>query len=240
MSLSLLTLMSGLGERWFIVAKKLMMNNYSENGMLPIMNGLIYWLDGRDGITNKDKLGSTYEACNLKLENGTFLANSSRISFHNTSFNMGKCSMEFMIKRNEVAYWGRIASLYDKSVNENTRRVITFNDSTNVNTVRYYNFANKDFITCGNTPVVMDNKYHHIYIQFNPCKLFIDGKDDTRSDFIIGDVNFDISELSLFSDLTGGNPIKCNLSSFRLYNRALTEEEILHNYQYEQSTERGE
>lgn len=29
--------------------KKLMMNNYSENGLIPVMDGLICWLDGRDG-----------------------------------------------------------------------------------------------------------------------------------------------------------------------------------------------
>ena len=83
-----------------------MMNNYSENGMLPIMDGLICWLDARDlkewDIIWKDRTGRyefTIYGENL-IENGYFIFDKNKKYFNCKSFEIESTnvSIELNIK----------------------------------------------------------------------------------------------------------------------------------------------
>lgn len=81
----------------------------------------------------------------------------------------------------------------------------------------------------------LNKPYHLTIVKYRAGlrKAFVNGKFTHQSGAATNGIHF-------LGNLDSSMKIKGNYYSIRLYNRALTEEEIQHNYLYEQSIERGE
>lgn len=219
------------------MTKKLLMNNYSENGLMPVMDGLICWLDGRDGEFGdtvwKDRSGNgndatvtncvwTGKALKTTSDLSEFLVSKEMISGDNDPYTLEVYFSRYatdrpnvaenVIMANSVKEWGYSTSLYIR--------------------------GNKLFYDVGNQTLVDNSEFNKPYqvaiskVHLTSRKSFVDGN------FIQEANGFVVKEISFFGNW-GTEKIKGYYYSIRLYNRVLTEEEVKQNYLYEQSIERG-
>lgn len=218
------------------MSKKLLMNNYSENGLMPVMDGLVCWLDGRDGQNGntvwKDRSRKGNDA---ELTNCTWTESALRVFSDSDDFLVNKPLINNESFTLEV-YFSRIMSerpsAAEKVVSTNTTK--TWGGSTAI-----YIRGNNLFYDAGNNTLNLQFKYNkpcHIAIVNDINKknrtVYVDGKlVKTSRDTI----NYVISFLGNW----GNEHMRGDIYSVRLYNRTLTTEEVQQNYLYEQSIERG-
>lgn len=216
------------------MSKKLLMNNYSENGLMPVMDGLVCWLDGRDGKIGdtiwKDRSGNGSDAeiigCewtgfSLKINNNSdqFLVSKTLIDDNNKPY-----TLEVYFKRNFTT--------------RGATNVILANTSKQwYGSTSIYIDVNRLYFDMGNQTLTAD------YTNNKPYQVAITKSNQvSRKGFLNGEfvnehsrTTYTISFLGNWDD----NKMMGEYYSIRLYNRALTEEEIKQNYLYEQSIERS-
>lgn len=216
--------------------KKLLMNNYSENGLMPVMDGLICWLDGRDGKTGdtiwKDRSGNgndatvtncewTGKALKTTSDLSAFLVSKEMIDGDDTPF-----TLEIYFSRYATDRPGRAENV----IMANSAK--QWWDSTSI-----YFQGSMLFYDTGRNTLVTNSEFNKAYqvtiakYHANSRKAFVNGK------FIGMTVRY--SDGIAFFGNYDSTKMKGNYYSIRLYNRVLTEEEIQQNYLYEQSIERG-
>lgn len=206
-----------------------MMNN-SSSGLLPIMDGLICWLDGRYGHTNTkywiDKTGNkndvTFKEDTVFKDNYLILDGINYGSMPNILHNKN-CGI-FIKFRVDIDYEGFVHILCKSTF------AITL--SINLNRFRLYNYHGVDGDT--NTPELEKGKDHVIYV--GDTFLMIDGLFYNKN---YSNSSDPIEEVQLGA-YRNGQIMKGRIYSIMIYNRSLTKEEVQYNYLYEQSIERGE
>lgn len=236
----------------------LLEDDYSENGLMPVIDGLICWLDGRDydGTNSvKDRINKKMFMCkNIINQKNAFVYDKSDSTIF-TEFNSDEnmynlfnsdftLCFEDQIDRAIVEYTSATHSAYP--------RLIHFNDfSGNSPYQLSYNGERYQLnrMTIHDSNIVNNNIFTNICINDNVSKkaIVIVKRKNTISVYLNGKkyetVNVSNNIINL-ERLTLGNVYNSNrtyygkIYSFMVYNRALTEEEIQQNYEYEQSIER--
>lgn len=219
------------------------MNNFSENGMLPIMDGLICWLDGRDGRTGDTVWKDRVKPKEYTINNGGIEENLKSCALKTGGFlnlgliGNGEKTFEIRYKKTDTKYWSAIMYVLNKVCVE----------MTSANKI-LFRVQNNDTPTSTLTlSKSIENCILTVSVGSEVC-IYIDGVLETKlsSDFfakygyIISDLLMFDSDYLINSRFDGGDKQAKNIYSFKIYNRVLTEEEIQHNYLYEQSIERGE
>ena len=146
------------------MSRKLLMNNYSENGLSPVMDGLICWLDGRDGRNGdtvwKDRSGNgnDFEVTNCQW-------GETSLKTHTTSsyFNLEK----LLINRNDDFC---LDIYFKQSINQvGNLRVINANsesvwvDGSSI----FIENDNKIFYYCLKTNCFCDFSFRYLYFLYN-------------------------------------------------------------------------
>lgn len=243
MSLFLLILMSGLGEWWFIVSKKLMMNNYSENGMLPVMDGLICWLDGRDYVDGeslwKDRSGNKK---NATLSDITGIKKNSSLYFkgfgniENPTYDLNEYTIELNFKNLHTGYWCGLWGNFDGSGGNS----VILNSKNKIGGYPY-NVHNGWSTFTPTDEYTLTCVYKNNVIDFYVDTVWANKMENiqtSKADFLV--ICGRKPNNTTTTTTTSSDNRLNEWRSFKIYNRALTEEEIQHNYLYEQSIERGE
>lgn len=217
----------------------------------PIMDGLICWLDAWDSL-NKDRVNNDVVYKGITGNLGYFTNENTRgsnIAISTPPFTTSDLTIEFGIKRKDEAHWGRICGFYGSNGAENEKTIITFNNdfynsSLSVkNQLRYFTFVDSSKKKCiSKTPITPSDEYNIITIDFKNKKVYVNGVEDTHDDFSnLTYPSQEFTKVSLFNDLTTSNDngMKADIGFFRMYDRALTSDEIMSNYTYETSLNRG-
>lgn len=219
--------------------KKLMMNNYSKNGMLPITEGLTYWLDSN---VEYDEKYIYSHITNLKFQkyNNVYVTNegiecvgsgTTGASFKTTDIfdtRNGNFCIEIAFYRENLVSTNSIFGQV-----QGGSRLITSNgelksvsDIYGIDSQQSFSLLNKKNLITIN--VSSSNTYIYVNGDFKGSYEFKNG--------FLNCIAFNTRYLTGSSSDT----IDTIYNSIKIYNRALTEEEIQHNYLYEQSIERGE
>ena len=226
------------------MSKKLILNNYSENGLMPVMDGLVCWLDGRDGKNGdtiwKDRSGS---GNNFELNGFTFSGEDGW-----TGKNLKVNFSQYAIKNISLAeeYTIEVDLFVDGVKNNEQTTFFYFGDGNTSGKWRECVFrrdSTKYQFMQSNYSIITD-------AQLKRYSLTIMGKRDKIYLYIDSIRRYETSINNIISGLTANFYLGCgyNLERFckarfnsvKIYNKILTEEEIQQNYLYEQSIERGE
>lgn len=204
-----------------------------------VKNGLVCWLDGRDGAnrntTWKDRSGNGNDATlhnfNWTTESG-FTGKSLKFDGINDYCSFNKEKINKYIKDNFVTF-----SLKVKT-SDATKRFfstsIRYDDWASIDTARILVY-NKNGVSY-NIPIEVDMIMYDLVCDGGVTKIYSNGsliKEYNNTQFLI--------ERSLYVlGRQGNSPNHSNfeIQSFKLYNRALTPKEIKQNYEYEQTIDR--
>lgn len=224
------------------MSRKLMINNIIDNQHSAVRNGLVCWLDAIDmkmgGNIWVDRSGNNKNAI-LSDSSGVFNNNTFKFkgygNIENPTLNLSEYTVEVCLTDLNAGYWnglfgndfwGTGYSLYLT----NTGFGINPPELKFDNTLSY---LKKNIIIT----VIYKNNSWRIYIngvfQTQPNVVI---KNSTASYFVI----CGRKPNSPTQDSTGAADYKLNnWNSFKIYNCALTQEEITQNYNYEKSITRG-
>lgn len=213
----------------------------------PIRNGLVCWLDGRDGsgtdTTWVDRSGNGNDAT---IYGGNFNDSSLRIvgyaTLNNATKNLKEYTLEFFYKTNNTITWNAIFT--NRSLGSNGYSL----NLNGHNVISFYNGTEYKNISLGFTGILLERVCFTVVCvsdgsntKFTFYKNGVKGYERTLP-LTISDS--DIMAINTRSQ-NDGAPVfprdnrDNNWYSFKSYNRALTEAEIQQNYEYEQSIIRG-
>lgn len=230
------------------MSKKLLMNNYSENGLMPVTDRLICWLDGRDGSETdsvwKDRSGNGND---FELKGFTFLGEDCW-----TGTNLKVNFSQYATKNISLAeeYTIEVDVFVDGTISNEQTVFFYFGDGNTSGAWRECVFRKEDHVPRAHFQVIHSNK--SIVLDTHASKryrLTIMGKRDSIA-LYIDDIKQYVETINnVISGLTANFYLGCNwelnrfckarFNSVKIYNKVLTEEEIQQNYLYEQSIERG-
>lgn len=245
------------------MSKKLLMNNYSENGLKPVTNGLICWLDGRDydGTNSiKDRVGKKIFTCNNISNNKNAFEYDKSNSTIFAEFNSNEAMYDLFNSDFTLCFEDKLSRVISENSSLNYPssypRLIHFNYHSGNSPYQLSYNGEKYQIPRGRMTLIgynmnTNNIFHNIGINYNLSKkqivlvkkgnsisAYLDGKKyETVSDNKNTSIN--LERLTLGNVYLANRTYYGNIYSFMAYNRALTEEEIQQNYLYEQSIERG-
>lgn len=234
------------------MSKKLLLNNHSVNGLLPVQDGLICWLDAFD--LNSYSAGDTWNdrssygnngivrtlSTLVSIDNGILYANSI-VDIPNPTKNLSSYTVEIGYEDIEKTYWhGLWGNRSGSSGRSFYQTHASYNAYPGLNTT----ISSKNEIMGGKNFVVFTfsssflNIYHNGKLYLN-CSL-----STTNNQIPPSTANYlcfmSRKPNSNNDDTQGGTD--CRLAKWyyiRIYNKTLTEEEILNNYNYELSLQRG-
>lgn len=223
------------------MTRKLLMNNYVKNGLMPVTDGLIGWYDAR--YRNSDD---------------TYLIDRSNNGNHISCFNNNNIISNDFIVVNHTAYSnqldytnyinGEVTILYyvDCIV---TGRLLCMSGHYETNLAWWISptvddtinvwYKNNQYINCSNlkTRIPIGKNMIGLSISAMKIKVYLNGVLIYDATTVI---NLKELKLGLFGISGYPNNINYKYYSSYVYNRVLTDEEIMQNYQYEQSIKRGE
>lgn len=227
--------------------KKLLMNNHSENGLTPVTDGLICWLDGRDGKgtdtvwVDRSKNGNdfTLNGFTFTGDNG-WTGRNLKTNFHEYAISKISLATEYTIevdlfvdgvergKQSTFFYFG------DGNASGQWRETFLRRNSATDNTLSVCNASHQKLI--GD---IAYKKYH----------LVLMGSQNRTCSYVESVKIYDVTRNNINSNFKAnfylgcgwnlGNFSQARFNSVKIYNRVLTEEEIQQNYLYEKSIERG-
>lgn len=217
------------------MSRKLMMNNVKSNGLYPVTDGLICWLDGRDGSGTQttwiDRSGNSNDAI---ITNCMWTGKALRVNNNSDSFLVNKLliSSDFSPFTLEINFKNITAKpgIVDNIIMANSTKSWGYSSSIYKNNQRL-------FLDVGNSNISnsfeLNKSYQVGVIKYNNAsrKPLLDGTILEYPNSIGTD---GISFLGNFDT----NHMIGDYHSIRLYNRILTQEEITQNYNYEQSITR--
>ena len=190
------------------MSKKLLMNNYSKNGLTPVMGGLICWLDGRDG-----KPGDTVWIDRSENKKEFTLT---RAHFDNNSVNTNRSSIlgNFLLPKEftfSVYFEADVTRQY-QNIYDNSNTMLWIDSSFKVEC----NASSKgDFLLKNEKNYIVSTR------GVDNTKVYQEAKLTTTH----SQVGTSPTNVSLFSRW-GGQGLSGKIYSILIYNRALTEEEI--------------
>lgn len=234
------------------MSKKLLMNNYSENGLMPVTDGLVCWLDARDlkdtndGTIWKDRSGNGHHATLKRkdlnsipvIENGYYRTyDSGYVILPTLKFNSTdgiSIFLDFKVHNYTRLFTLGYNNNYKSHLAAGTGLLefgtIRFFSESTVDRYIYFSdamFNKKINMSISYNNNIMLGKNHNL----NITRAF-GHNDKFDAIFNCNYLNAENSSTTLARDTSYGLIL--------IYNRALTEEEINQNYLYEQSIKRGE
>lgn len=235
------------------MTKKLLMNNYSENGLMPVTDGLICWLDARDlkdtndGTIWKDRSGNGHHATLKRkdlniipvIEDGFYRTYESGYvilpTFNFNSTDGLTMFGDFKLNNAAKIEYGRLFTLGFGTTSNTHLGVGT--GYSEVGIITYFGEAVN--------PLFNQNMYNqrlNISIAFNNNFLYAINHDcSVKQRFAGNNLNGIFNNNYLNAEHPSYIMVRdTSYGSFLIYNRTLTEEEINQNYLYEQSIKRGE
>lgn len=231
------------------MSKKLLMNSYSgSDGLKPVQDGLVCWLDAFDltsyaqGNTWNDKSGNgnngIVEAITTlnSINNGILHANS-LVNIPNPTKGLSQYTVEIgyedISKKYWMGLWGNRSgntgvSFYQTGGNYKTYPSLSFTASTKDEISGGKNFTafifnEKNIEVYHNGEIVATGSNLNIKSSTANYLCFMSRKPNTATDDTTDGVDRQLA----------------NWYYIRIYNKALTEEEVLNNYNYEMTLERG-
>lgn len=248
------------------MAKKLMMNNinnYSENGLLPVTDGLVCWLDGRDySGTNsvKDRIKKKMFTCNniINKKNAFVYDKSDSTIF--AEFNSDENMYNLFNSDFTLCFVDKLDRVINPTATLNYPssypRLIHFNYFTGQSPYML-SYNSEEYVVRGGRmetftgTIISRNIFAGININRNLSKkqIVIVKNGNSISAYLNGkkyetildgkNTNINLERLTLGNVYLANRTYYGNIYSFMVYNRALTEEEIQQNYLYEQQIQRG-
>lgn len=230
----------------------LLEDNYSENGLTPVTDGLICWLDGRDGSGTerkwKDRSGNEN---NCTLDIGMVFSNTNGWTGNSLLLNGGNSSYGVLYKMQYIAgnnWTFELKFNNEKSTtgllsNMNSYRQAGFSVYHNNNKI-CFKIMNKQSEATVRFPFefINDNTATITISENCEVKLYKNGVylHTAQYDIANGNFPYNAGEWRLGTFGTSSYGMIGEIFSLRIYNRVLTEEEVRQNYEYEQSIKRGE
>lgn len=225
------------------MAKKLLMNNYSENGLMPTIDGLVCWLDGRDYVTGetiwRDRSGNNKDAIltnssGVKKNNYLYYRGAGNID--NPTLNLESYTVEIYLKDLSTGYWNGLYG--NTSGSSGTSIYIT---GRNFGGVKWYPLGIHVPLNSVNSKAILSVVYEKNSVSVYSNGIFIakwhiNIPPSTAKYFVI--CARKPNDAGINTDTFTDGRLN-EWYSFKIYNRALTEKEIQQNYLYEQSIERG-
>lgn len=238
------------------MSKKLLMNSFSgssSEGLAPVENGLVCWLDAFDltpdyyvGTVWTDRSGNNNDGVvknifdTIEVNNGV-LYTKSYANIPNPTKNLNEYTVEIgfedVIQRYWCGLWGNTgASSTGNSCYISGDACVSFYPTVITSSINNDLHGGKQYITVtiSSTNVkVFRNGVHFFTYDFTDSKKIIPS---TANNFV-----FMARKTNNPNDTTdtGADMLKNKWYFLRIYNRALTEEEILNNYNYEMTLVRG-
>jgi len=230
------------------MSKKLLMNNYSENGLMPVMDGLVCWLDGRDGQNGntvwKDRSNNGND---FELNGFTFSAEDGW-----TGKNLKVNFYQYATKNISLAeeYTIEVDVFVDQCKNGEQTVFFYFGDGNNSGIWRECVFR-KEWEHGSRFQIATSGYYNHMVSgQYKRYHIHIIGKPNEVCVYTDNVKLYHHTRINnIMSGLTANFYLGCNrklvnfckarFNSVKIYNRALTKEEVQQNYLYEQSIERN-
>lgn len=221
----------------------------------PITDGLICWLDGRDG-NNEDRTSVWVDRS----------GNGNHATLHNFSFDSTSGWVSGGLQTNGTNNYARVPNI---AMNKDEFSIIVEYKVTNaktgeycpINLIRKVDESNSNFFFMSHArtghpnKICFDVKLHgiravneefdnHIVVTFsksqNIYKIYMNGTLVYSSVIEETATNTTSSDLYIGSSRTLDRYAQCLFKSARVYNRALTEAEIKHNYDYDNLTSGGD
>ena len=223
------------------MTRKLLMNNYVKNGLMPVTDGLIGWYDARyrnsddtyliDRSNNGNDISCKYS--------GRYVVNNDSIDLQSPGYTEGIDYTKYIngevtiLYCNKILNNGRLMCMSGFYLNNFGWWIIGSSYQSNVwykGTKYIDDHDNRTIIPIGKNMIGLS-------ISPTKIKMYLNGNliyEKTIS------INMKELRLALFGINVYGNGTSYKYYSSYVYNRALTDEEIMQNYQYEQSIQRGE
>ena len=243
------------------MTKKLLMNNHNDNSLLPTQDGLVCWLDAFDLATYE--FGTVWLDRTSNNNNGTvdylyefqsvgngILEAKSLVNIPNPTKGLNEYSVEIGYEDVQLKYWcglwGNTSDSFTNDASGNKPDGISFYQAVNKISCYPVNMTPPDkeglsggknyivftFTSTGFTIYINGEKYTNLLYndtrRINPSNanyLCFMGR---KPNAVTEDTN------------TGADYLANKWYYIRIYNKALTEEEVLNNYNYELSLTRGE
>lgn len=235
------------------MSKKMLMNNYSENGLLPIQDGLVCWLDAFDlttynwGIEWNDRTGHNNglvrEAPNVVSVNNGILHASSIVDIPNPTKGLTSYSVEIGYEDLKAGYWlGLWGNTSSKTDNE-SNGLSFYQENATFNaypihlgaTTRPEAYGGKNYVV-----YTFNSNGFKIYHNGTIYYTFVNGTKSVLPSYADYLCFMGRKANSLSVDSTSGTDYKlAKWYYIRIYNKTLTEEEVIFNYNYELSLQRG-
>lgn len=231
------------------MSKKLLMNNHSENGLMPVMDGLIGWYDARDKNADNtyliDKSGNGNNiSCNsnncvfyddyIDVVGESYSDTLNYSSYINAEFTISYCIDTTKSISAGVAWWRSqlkcMSGLYVDSLGWWIR---PNNRSANV----WY--RNRKHINDNDNKMIFPKEKIMVTVTMSSMQVALYVNGVLYISVLSKPLNMNNLSLGLFGESRYPNGMTYKYYSSYIYNRALTEDEIQQNYQYEQSIERG-
>lgn len=235
------------------MSKKLLMNKYSVNGLLPVQEGLVCWLDAFDltsyslGIEWPDRTGNgngiVREASNVVSVNNGILHACSIVDIPNPTKGLTSYSVEVGYEDLKTGYW---LGLWGNT-SANTERYchgLSFHQLGNSYGAFpfYLTTPTKTEINGGKNYTVLTINSNILEIYHNGVKYYTFNSEPKN--ILPSEANYSCfmarKPNTLTPDATSGTDSRlAKWYYIRIYNKVLTEEEILNNYNYELTLQRG-
>lgn len=235
----------------------MLLEDYSENGLSPVMDGLVCWFDAKDGENGINQIKDRTQYNNiLTLDNFTwdssngFDKNILKITKEQTVRSLIDSST-FDIDNCTIEYHGKI---YWSSPRSHDELIFSLNPTTQFVNLRFYSIGsngNKFIAIAGN--YVINPSFNLQNCIGDTLSIIISKSSDNDGYYYINNQKFIFNTTNIkredskpydlyFGENNSVNAYKVvqDFHSIRIYNRVLTEEEIQENYLYEQSINRGE
>lgn len=239
------------------MSKKLLMNKFSVNGLLPIQEGLVCWLDAFDLTSYTvnsvwlDRTGNNNNGTVNKLNDFQSIGNGileakSLVNIPNPIKGLSTFSIEIGYQDNGTGYWSGLCGFYSGSTSTGHKglSLIHINKSYDL-----YPFnilpPSKEDINGGKNYVILVINSNDVTIYHNTTKFTsVNTITKCNKEILPSEANnlcFMARKPNTANEnTTDGAEFRLNKWYYiRIYNKALTEEEVLNNYNYEMTLGRG-
>lgn len=240
------------------MSKKLLFNNYTINGLTPVQNGLVCWLDAYDltsfGInsvwidrTNNGNNGNVTTFDTLtSLSNGILYAKGV-VDIPNPIKGLNTFTIEIGYQDMDTGYWLGLCGFYSGSTNTGYNGVSIHQTGNTFGMFPFYlSPPDKDGFKRGKNYVTFIFNTSNVIVYHNGEKLTsFNTKTNYNKEILPSHSNYlcfmSRKPNSVNENTTGGADYRlAKWYYIRIYNKELSEEEVLANYNYELSLQRGE
>lgn len=241
------------------MSKKMLMNNYSENGLLPIQDGLVCWLDAFD-LTDKQQSLTWTDRTNNNNATFKFSLNSADktvingvleglnyVNIPNPTKGLSNYTVEVGYEDISKKYWLGLWGNTSESSSTYYKGVSIYQERKLIGGYPFTFYSTpKDVIEGGKNYVTTTLNSNQLTVYHNGVKLYTINTTNqiTPKEMLPSEAdNFCFmgrkpNALGVDTN-TATDCVKARWYFIRIYNRVLTDEEVLTNYNYELSLSRG-